>query len=137
MKEVIIHNRARCATCNQVIESKSVHDFVSCRGGHISVDGGRDYLRRCFDKKENLIECSEVEYLSLDKWLSKRLLAHLTSGTDWKKAIPEMIRGALAYEAVFHLRRALDKIPELHALPFEVREKIEKTIQMEFIGENR
>lgn len=137
MKQVIIHNRARCVTCDQVIESKHVHDYVSCRGGHISVDGGKDYLRRCYDKIENLIECSEVEYLSLDKWLSKRVLAHLTATVDWKKAIPEMIRGALAYEAVFHLRKALDEIPEIYALDYAVREKIEKAIQMEFIGENR
>lgn len=136
MKEVIIHNRAECAVCHEVIESTHVHDFVSCSGGHISVDGGKDYLRRC-GKLELIIERSEVEYHPLDKWLSKRILTHLTATTDWKKAIPQMIRGALAYEAVFQLRRALDKIPEVYALDYEIRQKIEKAIQMEFIGENR
>lgn len=137
MKEIIIHNRAKCAICDEVIESTHVHDYVSCRGSHIAVDGGKSYLRRCFDKQENLIECSEVQYLSLDKWLSQRILRFLVGSVDPKKAIPEMIRGALAYEAVFHLREALDEIPEVHALDYEVRKKIEKAIQMEFIGENR
>jgi hypothetical protein len=38
-------NRAKCALCEDVIESKSRHDFVSCSCGAIFVDGGRDYCR--------------------------------------------------------------------------------------------
>lgn len=45
---IIIHNRIRCKRCGDVIESKSRHDFVTCRCGACSVDGGHDYLRRCF-----------------------------------------------------------------------------------------
>ena len=39
-------NRARCKACGDVIESKSRHDFVTCKCGSISLDGGRDYCRR-------------------------------------------------------------------------------------------
>jgi hypothetical protein len=38
-------NRARCKKCNDIIESKFRHDFVSCKCGAIFVDGGNDYFR--------------------------------------------------------------------------------------------
>jgi hypothetical protein len=37
---------AKCKKCRDVIESKYRHDFVSCKCGAISVDGGKDYFRR-------------------------------------------------------------------------------------------
>lgn len=40
-------NRAKCAKCGDIIESKSVHDFVTCGFTAISVDGGREYYGRC------------------------------------------------------------------------------------------
>lgn len=40
-----VRNIAQCLSCHDVIESKSRHDFVSCKCGAIFVDGGRDYLR--------------------------------------------------------------------------------------------
>ena len=43
-----------------MIESKHVHDFVSCSCGAIAVDGGHDYLRRC-GYKEDIIELSIVD----------------------------------------------------------------------------
>ena len=45
--EMIISNRIRCLKCGDVIESKTVHDFVQCSCGACAVDGGTDYLRRC------------------------------------------------------------------------------------------
>lgn len=44
---IIIRNRIRCKRCGDIIESKSRHDFVTCKCGTCSVDGGHDYLRRC------------------------------------------------------------------------------------------
>lgn len=46
MTSKIIHNRAMCRKCNDVIESKHRHDFVACKCGAIFVDGGHDYIRR-------------------------------------------------------------------------------------------
>lgn len=57
----ILRNRARCRRCNQVIESRSQHDFVTCNCGAISVDGGTAYLRRCADDLNDVIEMSEYE----------------------------------------------------------------------------
>ena len=44
----IIRNAARCNHCGDVIESAYRHDFKTCSCGHVSVDGGHDYLRRCY-----------------------------------------------------------------------------------------
>lgn len=46
MKKNNRKNRARCKNCGDIIESKFRNDFVSCRCGLISLDGGQDY-RRC------------------------------------------------------------------------------------------
>jgi len=42
----IIRNSARCNHCHDHLESRHVHDFVTCKCGKLSVDGGRDYLKR-------------------------------------------------------------------------------------------
>jgi Zn finger protein HypA/HybF involved in hydrogenase expression len=42
----IKRNRAKCLKCNQIIESKYRHDFVTCKCGNLSVDGGKDYLKK-------------------------------------------------------------------------------------------
>lgn len=56
-KEIkLIRNRCRCKKCGDVIESKSVHDFVRCSCGECYTDGGLDYIIRSGD-------CE-----SLDEW---------------------------------------------------------------------
>lgn len=62
-KYKIIRNAARCRKCNDEIESKHRHDYVSCKCGTIAVDGGKDYLRRVgdFEVFEDLSETVEVE----------------------------------------------------------------------------
>ena len=52
--------------CNNVIESKSVHDFVTCPCGNLSVDGGLDYARRVFNGNNKSVttweDLSEYEF---------------------------------------------------------------------------
>ena len=58
---MIIVNKAKCRLCGDIIESKHRHDYVECKCGEISVDGGKDYLRRGFkDYYNNFIDLSEV-----------------------------------------------------------------------------
>lgn len=66
----ILRNSAKCRLCHDEIESKNRHDFVMCKCGEISVDGGNDYFKRSARNLENLIDTSEVaEKISLDKFL--------------------------------------------------------------------
>jgi hypothetical protein len=41
-------NAVRCDQCGDEIESKYQHDFVTCRCGDVSVDGGGAYMKRAF-----------------------------------------------------------------------------------------
>lgn len=61
MDQKILVNKARCKKCNDVIESKHQHDFVSCRCGEIFVDGGTDYLRRGGRNLDSIDDLSEYE----------------------------------------------------------------------------
>lgn len=56
----ILVNKIKCKKCRDVIESKSVHDFKTCKCGAVAVDGGRCYLRRC-GSREDLSETDETE----------------------------------------------------------------------------
>ncbi len=56
----IIKNAGQCLKCKDIIESRHRHDFVTCSCGAVSVDGGKDYLRRVY-QKENFKDLSEVE----------------------------------------------------------------------------
>ena len=52
-------NRVRCKFCKDVIESKHYHDFVTCSCGNVSVDGGREYIRRLFPAGRKMEDCIE------------------------------------------------------------------------------
>lgn len=43
-----MRNRAKCKLCGSIIESFHPTDYVSCKCGEISVDGGESY--RCYAK---------------------------------------------------------------------------------------
>ena len=58
----ILVNKVQCLQCGDIIESKYRHDFVTCKCGSISVDGGKDYLRRVGNlSKETYKDLSESE----------------------------------------------------------------------------
>lgn len=63
-RTVVTVNKAQCRKCGDVIESKHVHDFRSCKCGAIMVDGGLDYIRRVgqLDQIIELSETHEEEY---------------------------------------------------------------------------
>ena len=44
-------NKIRCRKCGDIIESKSVHDFRSCKCGSVAVDG-KMYLYDMMDIKK-------------------------------------------------------------------------------------
>lgn len=50
-KSKIITNKIRCKRCNDIVESVQIHDFKRCSCGLVAVDGGKDYLRRCYGTK--------------------------------------------------------------------------------------
>ena len=57
---MIYRNAIRCKHCGETIESVSRWDFVTCKCGKVSVDGGHDYLKRCADSPDDYVEMSQV-----------------------------------------------------------------------------
>ena len=57
----IIKNAIRCNLCGDEIESRTTHEFVQCKCGACAVDGGHDYLRRCFKEKDCYTDISIVD----------------------------------------------------------------------------
>ena len=46
----------------KINKSKTVHDFKFCKCGAVAVDGGKEYLRRCFiNTEDDYEELSEYE----------------------------------------------------------------------------
>lgn len=59
-REVIVTNKAQCKICKDIVESTHRHDFVTCKCGEISVDGGTDYIKRCAKDFNSVLELSET-----------------------------------------------------------------------------
>jgi hypothetical protein len=45
-------NQIQCNHCQDIITSEYRHDFKWCKCGRVAVDGGKDYLKRCFEKAD-------------------------------------------------------------------------------------
>ena len=48
VKMEIISNKIQCKHCNDLIESRHVHEYKKCSCGKVAVDGGLEYLKREF-----------------------------------------------------------------------------------------
>lgn len=67
IREVVVVNRCQCKQCGDIIQSWHRYDFVSCKCGAISTDGGTSYIRRSAKDFHDIIDLSETytqEYLS-------------------------------------------------------------------------
>lgn len=65
----IIRSIALCKICDDVIESKYIHDYVRCKCGAIFLDGGKEYqIYGCLSEKvqgrshDEIIDFSLSEY---------------------------------------------------------------------------
>ena len=55
---IIIRNSGMCLDCEDSIESKHRHDYVTCSCGNCSVDGGDAYLRRACKEGARFVDTS-------------------------------------------------------------------------------
>ena len=53
----ILSNKIKCKFCGDIIESKDVHDFKTCKCGKVSVDGGLNYLKRMIPSGMKYDDC--------------------------------------------------------------------------------
>ena len=63
MRKILI-NKIKCNKCGDIIESTHRHDFKFCQCGAVTVDGGKDYLKRSYENSsDDYTELSEYEDL--------------------------------------------------------------------------
>lgn len=55
---MIVQNAVICNKCDDFIVSKHRHDFVTCKCGDCTVDGGQSYLRRVYKTNASFSELS-------------------------------------------------------------------------------
>lgn len=55
----LLINKAKCLLCGDVLESVYRHDSKTCQCGNLSVDGGKDYIRRSYREEDSYEELSE------------------------------------------------------------------------------
>lgn len=85
MIEKIIKNSIKCKHCGDIIISKNTHDFVTCKCGCCSVDGGNSYIRRCFtNSADDYEELSEIEYIDDKKDHPIKKIPKTIWGWKWK-----------------------------------------------------
>lgn len=76
MSREILRNRARCRLCGTILESRHAQDLQTCNCGAVSVDGGREYLRRLGrrEDREDLSEFGdELGESTVPAWLGNPL----------------------------------------------------------------
>ena len=59
-------NSAKCLKCDDVIVSKNRHDYVTCKCGALSVDGGSWYTKRAFSKMKDWEDLS-IPYNNIER----------------------------------------------------------------------
>lgn len=70
VRKVLVQNQIRCRACDDVIFSRHRHDFVTCKCGKVSVDGGMEYARRVGELDDMESQSVWVEKDHLDKWVA-------------------------------------------------------------------
>lgn len=64
----LTRNRIQCLHCDDIIESKHVHEFVWCKCQTVAVDGGLDYAKRCFrNSPEDFLDLSEWKEVEVEE----------------------------------------------------------------------
>lgn len=58
-------NRIKCAKCNTICTSRHRHDFVTCKCGAVSCDGGQDYCRYV-GALENILVFKNRQWVKLE-----------------------------------------------------------------------
>ena len=66
-----MRNRAKCRLCNSVLESFHAHDFVTCKCGEISIDGGNQYFKASAKNFKNFLRVRDDESAFVPEFIEK------------------------------------------------------------------
>lgn len=106
MIEILLRNSIKCNHCNDEIESKHSHDFVTCKCGKVSVDGGKFYGRTLFTELSDYTDTSIV-----DNGSHELRRQYLTWGNNYDKdmnRLPKTIWNPIKDMTMEHIQAILD-----------------------------
>lgn len=89
----LVVNKIRCKFCGDVIESRSVHDFVQCRCGKCSTDGGQEYAMRSFiteNPEDTYEDCSTYLNTETGKLVAAKDMKQEDIPADNGKTVADM-----------------------------------------------
>jgi hypothetical protein len=55
-----MRNRAKCKLCSSILESFHQHDFVTCKCGEISIDGGQSFFKASAKDFKNFLRVDDI-----------------------------------------------------------------------------
>jgi hypothetical protein len=99
-----MRNRAKCKKCQEVIESYHHYDWVTCKCGEISVDGGMNAYKASAKDWNNFIRVDDMDNEIMPKIVNKDsdVVAEEVKALDK----PELIR------MLEEMIRSYEKLPE-------------------------
>lgn len=91
-----MRNRAKCRLCEDIIESRYHHDYMTCKCKEISIGGGDNYWK-CWTKNINFIRIDDqgnelFEYASKEKTLKEIALDELVTKIRNYSNLPDHIK---------------------------------------------
>jgi hypothetical protein len=98
----IIRNSAKCANCFGEIESKHVHDYITCECGMIAVDGGHYYLKSSAGDLKFFINTSIVRAWEPEEFSARRV-AMIAEGIFTEDMIDRMLEDAKEEADLFRM----------------------------------
>lgn len=106
MLKLLLKNSIQCNHCKEEIESKYRHNFVTCKCGKVSVDGGKYYGRVLFT------DLSDYTNTSIEDDGSHQLRRqYLTWGNNYDKdmnRLPKTIYNSIMDMTSEHIQAILD-----------------------------
>lgn len=94
-----MRNRAKCALCEDIIESKDQHDYVTCKCGEIAVDGGQAYWRQMAQHADNFLRLDDndnvVERVPEKEVNTQEILKEISKPAPTKDELLEHLKDLL------------------------------------------
>ena len=103
-------NRAKCKLCESVIESFHRHDFVSCKCGEISVDGGQDYFKCMYSNKDNFLRVDDEGNVIVPTFKEKEPEIESTKLSE--VVVTKEDKRTLLIDAVEEMIKAVEGLPQ-------------------------
>ncbi len=102
-------NRAKCKLCNDIIESFHRHDYVICKCGEISVDGGPDYHRCSAGDWNNFLRIDDEGNIIIPKIVEKE--PEINSSEQVESPKTESLSKKKILESIEHMIATIEGLP--------------------------